>query len=332
MPPSTGRGGDAEALRLAAADWFARMRGPDANSLRLEFERWRAADPARRDAYARLEAHYALAAGLRNTSVGRARQRAGRRRWSNGWGAPRFALAAAALCLAVIAAGVTWRSVQPEDAILASAVTSGIGQIRTLRLADGTSVTLDTDSAISVGFNATGRIVRLLQGRARFDVAPERRRPFVVEADGRSIVATGTLFDVALWRGDVRVNLLRGLVDVRRGTALKPAAGMIAHLTAGQSCAIGASAAPAIGRTPAGAALWVDGMLSFDATPLGEVLAQTNRYSREQIQLGDASLAPLRVTGVFRPTPTAALAASLAAAFGLRVDHPAARRYVLRRR
>ena len=45
-----------DALRRDASAWFARMQGPDADRYRLEFERWRAADPARRLAYERLEA------------------------------------------------------------------------------------------------------------------------------------------------------------------------------------------------------------------------------------------------------------------------------------
>ena len=179
MPSSTGGRSEAEALRLEAGDWFARMRGPDADRLRLEFERWRAADPARREAYARLDSQYELAGGLRGTAIGRARQLPRRRSWSNGWGAPRLAFAGGALCLAVIAGGVAWRSWQPERQAIASSMASGVGQIRTLRLADGSTVILDTDSAISVGFNRAGRIVRLLQGRARFDVAPEAK-PFAI--------------------------------------------------------------------------------------------------------------------------------------------------------
>lgn len=320
-------------MRLEAADWFGRMKGPDAERLRLEFERWRAADPTRREAYARLEAQYALAGNLRNSAIGRSWQMPRKRSWSSAWGVPRLALAGGALCVAAIAGGVALLSWQPDSQVVASSVTSGIGQIRTLRLSDGSSVTLDTDSAITVGFDGTKRLVNLLRGRARFDVATDAGRPFVVDADGRSVVATGTVFDVALWRGDMRVSLFRGSADVRSGKASSSSPGGIAHLLAGQSCALGAGQPkPIVERTPAGAELWVGGMLSFNGTPLSDVLTQTNRYSVEQIRLADASLAPLRVTGVFRPTPTGQLAGSLAAAFGLRVEHPSGRNYILRKR
>jgi transmembrane sensor len=331
MPLSNGGGAGAEALRLEAADWWARMHGPEAERSRLDFERWRAADKGRRDAYGRLEREWEMSEGLRHSAMGRARQLPRKSTWGGFSGTPRFALAGAALCLAAIIGGLTWKvwepSLQPSAATLASTV----GQIRTLRLPDGSSVTLDTDSAVALAYTTSRRVIRLVRGRARFDVAHDAMRPFVVEADGQSVVATGTLFDVALWRGSLQVDLLRGTVDVRSGSMVS--AGSIAHLTAGQSCSFAAGqAAAAIERTPAGADRWVAGMLSFDGTSLRDVLAQTNRYSREQIRLGDNAVASLRLTGVFRPVPTNMLAASLAAALALRVDHPSADVYILRRR
>jgi transmembrane sensor len=328
--PMTGGHEDSESLRVDAAQWWARMHGPDAERSRLDFERWRAADPARRAAYARLEHEWEMSGGLRNSAMGRARQLPRKSRWAD-WGTPRVALAGAAACLAVVVAGVSWKGWQQEERPAAAALASAVGQIRTLRLPDGSTVTLDTDSVVSLAFTDASRVVRLVRGRARFDVASSAVRPFIVEANGQSVVATGTLFDVALWRGNMQVNLLRGTVDVRRGTTASAAS--IAHLAAGQSCSVAAGQATlAIGRTPAGANRWVAGMLSFDGTPLGDVLTQTNRYSREQIRLGDNALAPLRVTGVFRPVPTSTLAASLAAALALRVEHPSSDSYILRRR
>ncbi|MDH7976001.1 FecR domain-containing protein, partial [Sphingomonas sp. AR_OL41] len=258
MPRSLPNDGAAEALRREAADWFARMHGPDAERARLDFERWRAADPTHRAAYARLDREWDFARGLRNTALGRARQLPRRRGLAGMWGRPRYVLAGAALCLAAIVAGVGWHRARPFDPAVAATLASGVGQIRTLRLPDGSRVTLDTDSAVMLAFDDTRRVVRLMRGRARFDVLHDPARPFVVEAVDRSVVATGTLFDVALWRGDLRVSLLRGAVDVRRGTAPRSLSGVVAHLGAGQSCALGpGAAAPVIGRTPRGADRWV---------------------------------------------------------------------------
>jgi len=64
---------------------------------------------------------------------------------------------------------------------------------------------------------------------------------------------------------------------------------------------------------------WVTGMLSFDGTPLAQVLDQTNRYSATKIRLGSRALEGLQVTGAFRPLPVKGLAESLAATFSLKV-------------
>lgn len=328
MPLSAGDRADGEALRLEAADWWARMRGPDAERSRLEFERWRAADPARRAAYARLEQEWEVSGGLRNSAIGRARQLPRKSSWGGSWRSPRFALAGTVL--AAVVAGLGWTALGPVHRPASATLASAVGQIRTLRLPDDSTVTLDTDSVVALAFSDTQRAIRLVRGRARFDVAPDALRPFVVAVGGQSVVATGTLFDVALLGSSVQVNLIRGTVDLRGEAA--PSSKVVAHLTAGQSLTLGTGkGVPAIGRTPAGAERWVGGMLSFDGTPLGDVLAQTNRYSRQQVRLGDDALGSLRVTGVFRPAPTGTLSGSLAAALALRVDHPSPDLYVLRR-
>lgn len=319
-----GDAGDGEALRKAASDWFARMHGPEAERSRLEFERWRANDARNRAAYARLEGNWALASGLRNTPIGRARQLQRKRSWGLGTGQPRLVWAGAAFCAVLVVGGVAIKVRAPGGAVSAPRLASGIGQIRTFRLQDGSNVTLDTDSVVALAFTDTSRVIRLVRGRARFEVAHDRAHPFIVEADGRTVTATGTLFDVSLMRGAVRVNLLRGAVDVRSGTAVLPTPGPVEHLIPGQSLAtVKGQTAPAIAAVPKGADRWVSGMLSFDGTALSEVLDETNRYSRTKIRIGAPELAALKVTGAFRPVPASELAASLAAAFSLRVEHRA---------
>ncbi|MEO9132937.1 MAG: DUF4880 domain-containing protein, partial [Sphingomonas sp.] len=139
-----GDAGDGEALRKAASDWFARMHGPEAERSRLEFERWRANDARNRAAYARLEGNWALASGLRNTPIGRARQLQRKRSWGLGTGQPRLVWAGAAFCAVLVVGGVAIKVRAPGGAVSAPRLASGIGQIRTFRLQDGSNVTLDT--------------------------------------------------------------------------------------------------------------------------------------------------------------------------------------------
>lgn len=337
-------GGDdaAEVAGREASTWFARMQGPDAGRWRLEFERWRARDPLNRAAYAEAEQLWQLSAGLAATETGCAHlARAGRRPffvWPAFVAPGRRAAFAGVAALLLAGAGALYFSHSYNTPQVAAVLPDGpagsrIGEIRTVRLSDGSRITLDTDSAIVPAFTRQVRHVTLLRGRARFEVAHQSGRPFTVEAGGRTVVARGTIFDVVLGRDGVKVILLRGAVDVRDTRSRHPAARPLARLAPGQAFAEPATAGGAL-VTPAaaGADKWVGGMLRFDGAPLAEVLDETNRYTEHKIRVGDPSLARLRVSGAFHPTPPDALATILAATFNLHVERTAEGDFMLQPR
>jgi len=321
----------ADTIDAHAAEWFARMHGPGRDKAQLAFERWRAADPAHREAYAAAERQWQTTAGLAGTEMGRARQLPERRPpvWRSPAARPAFALAAIALVLLAGFWFLQAPGVMPSKTLVAANASKAtrIGEIRTFRLGDGTTVTLDTDSAIDVRMSGGARVVMLTQGRARFDVAHDASRPFQVEAGGRTVIARGTLFDVGFEPEGVRVTLFRGAVDVR-GLAPGGGTAAVTRLAPGE-CFTDVPTRPRVAKVGSGDRQWVSGMLDFDAVPLGEVLQQTNRYSAQKIRLGDPALASRRVTGAFRPVPAEQLAASLAAAFSLRVGRGADGDFVL---
>lgn len=322
----------------AAADqagtWFARMRGPDRERWRSEFERWRDADPAHGAAYAKAGEQWLEAGALAGTEMGRNRRLPEPRLHLWQMPATRPAFAAAALVLVALAGFWLLRapSAVPDAAIVAAVgpQATRVGEIRAISLADGTRVTLDTDSAVEVQLSRDLRQVRLVRGRARFDVAHDANRPFRVEADGRTVTALGTVFDVGIGPRGVRVSLLRGAVEVR---SVAPAGrvGAVTRLAPGE-CFTDLASHPRVVRFPPGVQQWVSGMLDFDGVPLGDVLDQTNRYSERKIRLGEPSLASERVTGGFRPLPVEHLATALAAAFSLQVERSPQGDLVLRRR
>lgn len=332
MPDPRSDRRDSAILKQAGA-WFVRMRGPNREALRAEFERWRDADPAHRAAYEQAGEQWLETGGLAGTEMGRSRRLPERR--PSLWQLPAARPAFAAIALLLVALTGFWflraPGSAPDGTLVATAEpqTSKVGEIRTMKLADGTTVTLDTDSAIEVRLSGNLREVRLVRGRARFDVAHDASRPFSVEAGGRTVTALGTLFDVGFEPGGVRVNLFRGAVDVR---GLAPAGGVAAvtRLTPGE-CFTDLARRPHVAKASPGLQQWVSGMLDFDGVPLGDVLEQTNRYSQRKIRLGDPSLAAQRVTGGFRPLPVDQLAAALAAAFSLRVERSPQGDLILRR-
>src|SRR3546814_19462133 len=93
--------------------------------------------------------------------------------------------AAAAACLAVVSAPTLLLMWQSD-------YRTGTGEMRNVTLSDGSSVTLDTGSAIAVNYGDGRRGVRLLAGPAWFDVAPDARPPLTVSAPDAWVGVPGT--------------------------------------------------------------------------------------------------------------------------------------------
>jgi transmembrane sensor len=215
--------------------------------------------------------------------------------------------------------------IQPADAQVLRYATK-VGEIREVPLADGSRMTLDTRTIVSVELRRDFRHVTLQRGRARFAVASSERRPFVVEAGQVRVAGQGTTFDVSLDDGAATIRPIAGSVLVGSSAATaKPS-----RLSAGQSILVTkAGVSSDVQVDPASGALWPIGRLDFDNTPLDQVVREANRYSSAQIVLGDASMARLRVTGTFRAGDVAGLAHGLEAVLGLRLEQTAAGNFVL---
>ena len=295
-----------------ASDWFARMRGPEADVLHDDFRAW-LADPRNARCYGQIEQVWSAAGGAREASAFPAHlQRLPRRSsWKSAALIAALVLAVAAIALLLSAYG---RSPEPSRPMMAYA--SGLGQIRTAVLADGSRVTLDTASRVVPGFSDTERRVTLVAGRARFAVAQDPRRPFVVIAGGRAIIARGTLFDVRLDGDRVEVSLLEGKVDVetrQREGGSTP----IVRLAPGDRATMLGPSAPRIDIAALRGGDWTRGLIAADGMSLAEVVAEANRYSTTRIELAEPAIGALRVTGAFKPADADTLAQTLSAAFDL---------------
>jgi transmembrane sensor len=150
-----------------------------------------------------------------------------------------------------------------------------------------------------------------------FAVAPDPSRPFSVTAAGRRIVAVGTRFDVNLMNEGLTVTLLEGRVNVESLDATLPPV----KLAAGQQYVErrGKVEIRATGAANQSATSRQEDFVSFDDQPLAEAVAVMNRYSPDQIVIGDAKVASLRVSGQFRAGDSLRFAETLAEMHGLRV-------------
>src|SRR6202034_3836256 len=90
------------------------------------------------------------------------------------------------------------------------------GQHRDVTLADGSIVSLNTNTIVETDLSRKLRQIYLRKGEAHFQVAHDRSRPFLVHAGDAVVRAVGTEFEVRL-REDKHVEVLvnEGRVEVQ---------------------------------------------------------------------------------------------------------------------
>jgi transmembrane sensor len=91
---------------------------------------------------------------------------------------------------------------------------TGLGEQRTIELADHSRIAIDSATRISVRFTSDARLIELKEGQAQFTVAHDLTRPFKVKAGEQTIVALGTVFTVEYVDGRVSVAMMEGRVAV----------------------------------------------------------------------------------------------------------------------
>ena len=185
---------------------------------------------------------------------------------------------------------------------------TAIGERSTLNLSDGSVVTLNTNSRITVDFRDDRRNVELIRGQAFFEVAKDADRPFSVTAGNQRVTALGTAFDVRFDAGEeIRVVLVEGRVsvdDVVQGTEVPPASAEApgaVEMTAGESLIASAAGGREIALADIdGLTSWRKGRLIFRGERLRDAVAEVNRYSTSKLELAeDPRLEEVTVSGVF---------------------------------
>jgi len=166
---------------------------------------------------------------------------------------------------------------------------------REIGLPDGSRALLNAGTALSLAFAADARRLVLHRGQASFTVAPDTARPFIVESAGGEARALGTVFDMDMRPSGVVVTVLEGRVAVASGAG--------AAVTAGQNQRVRymegevPSAAEEVDATQQTA--WRRGKLIFDRRPLGDVIAEIERYRNGRMLAVNPRIGSLEVTGVF---------------------------------
>jgi transmembrane sensor len=293
---------DRAAVRAEAAAWIARLqseeRGPADEAA---FQAWLAEHPSHAEAFDSMTSVWDLAGGAapgyqpppRAAVPARA---AGTTR--------RMAMAGAATLVAATVAVVVWTSFDPGKAYATAP-----GETRRVALADGSTVTLDSNTSIRVRLGRARRAAQVTQGRAHFEVAKDAQRPFVVSAGGRTVTALGTMFDVSRAPTFVSVVLIEGRVGVR---STNPLDEEVRFMTPGERLVFAADGAvtqdrPNLVKLTA----WESGDAVFENDTIAAAAAELNRYSHRPIVVQGTTVSRMRVSGVFRAGATEEFALSV---------------------
>jgi transmembrane sensor len=209
---------------------------------------------------------------------------------------------------------------------------TALGEQRSVLLADGSRVTLNTASAIEVTLRKGRRIVRLVQGEALFEVAHEASRPFEVRAGNGVLNDVGTQFNVDMRSSGTTVTVVEGRVAVGATTPNGDAGAQTVHRrpgTASEALILGANdrivitpsglGAPQHGVNVAASVAWTQRQLMFEHRPLSEVAEEFNRYNRDRIDIESAELKRQEVTGVFEAKDPASFVAFLSSIPGVEI-------------
>ena len=215
--------------------------------------------------------------------------------------------AAVAACL-LLAVGVLWmeHAGQWIGAAMADYRT-GIGERRVVTLEDGSSLHLNTDTAVNIAFSAGRRDLHLLKGEASFTAASDSTRPFVVKTGTVLTRARGTGFAIRRQGDVVTVTVMEHQVQLGLTSDSAPR-----DLTVHEGEQVRYSAEEGfspvrridLGKETA----WQRGKVVFDAQPLAEVVEELNRHRHGHIIILNPALRALKVTGLFEVAePDAAL-------------------------
>jgi transmembrane sensor len=201
-------------------------------------------------------------------------------------------------------------------------IESGVGEVRHLALAGGTTLVLDTDTRVDVALSSDERRLELVRGKIFLDVA-RAAAPIMVRTADLLLATTEGAFGLQnlqnaaimalVTKGSLVASQSQGMfaakqtvsIDQDHGLTLSPNA----RLEAGD-------VRPVTSPQRDQFLAWRDGMLSFGGETLADAVRAFDRYGTTRIMVADPALARQRITGLFKANDPKGFARAVAASFG----------------
>lgn len=277
-----------------ALEWLVELQAEDATAQTTDaWRRWRAEHPDHERAWQRIESVQGRLKPLSTPATADIARAALAPRDPR----PRRH-AMKTLATLAFAGGLTWavREHTPWRQWTADHRTA-VGERRTILLADGTQLMMNTDTAVDIHFDTTLRRVRLLAGEILVTTATDPQaapRPFLVETSDGVARALGTRYSVRQGDGGTEVCVFHGAVEIRPrrhgDRALVLQAGSCSRYTADDVEPPRPAEASRIA--------WAEGFIVARSMRLDDFIAELRRYSRASLSC-DPAIAGIRVSGSF---------------------------------
>ncbi|MDI2141625.1 MULTISPECIES: FecR domain-containing protein [unclassified Pseudomonas] len=255
---------------------------------REEFAKWHAANEEHARAWRQLgmlDQRFSVASGPARSALLQSREGIRRRVRKLGSG---LASVVAVVGLSLFAA----EHYLPLDYWLADQRTA-TGEQRTVRLADGTVINLNTHSAVDVRFDDEQRLIVLQEGEILIETGHGDARPFIVETREGRMRALGTRFLVKREEQGTRLSVLQSAVAAHPQSDPQEQI-----LREGQQVLIRDNGLDAVVALNPGADAWTRGMLVVDNARLEDLVHELGRYRRGHLGI-TPEVADLRITGSF---------------------------------
>jgi Fe2+-dicitrate sensor, membrane component len=283
-------GGD---LSRQASAWLVQLEDtPEDDAMRAEFMDWLATSPAHLAAWeetARVSDLIAVAGPLpQNMTV--LPEGSSKPAWF------RTTRPVRVLASLAMAACVAWIAVPYISLQLQADTITGTGELRQVRLDDGSVVQLAPDTAITFSNHAAGRRLKLLRGEAWFDVAHDKAHPFKVFAGDNTVTVLGTAFSVRKTDSGTDVAVERGRVAVTASDGMRSDR---VELVAGQSVSTDGTVVTRGTVRPDRVASWRDGIAIVNDLPVGDMIDQLRPWYKGYIIARGPGLSDRHVSGIY---------------------------------
>jgi len=208
--------------------------------------------------------------------------------------------------LAVVVGAGSWRDWSADQR-------TAVGEVRELRLADGSQLWLNTNSAVDVAFDGDRRQVALYRGELLLDTPDERRPLLLRTAQGRVQTRQRARFAVRQHHGATQLDVFAGAVEVQPSRLDKPHT-----ITSGQQARFDSDLIQPAQPVQAASQAWASGVLLADNLRLEDFVTELGRYRRGYIGC-DPRIADLRVVGAFPLTDVGQVLDALESTLPLRI-------------